>query len=407
VVTWLSVTTAGTVTNTRASASVLVPGLGPVGPQTLDSAANDSSNPATGRSLGDPIPTIGPSGSADVRIPFVNHGLPEVCTGNEIATRAAGPTGGWTTSAAVDGCVFTLDPPRAVDVAAGRVGDAAYASNASTRSSGLVVGTRVRPAGATSYMNGASVLSGPASPGLPSIRLAPLSAQRYLVVFTRGQDVVAATGRPAGAFEAPSTVASAGTGTQVAGLASSEREAVAAWRSGGQLLVAFYDDAATPTPGAPPPAATKRDTIAPVLTRLSVSPRRFAPRRSNQARVRAAAARSTRIRWRLSEPARVFLRFDRVRSGFRRGHRCVARRPRSGRIRHCSRFVRVGSFSRTAAAGITSLRFRGRIGRHVLPVGGYRLTATARDLRATPRGPSTPGSASSGAEREHIWRVPG
>ena len=39
------------------------------------------------------------------------------------------------------------------------------------------------------------------------------------------------------------------------------------------------------------------------------------------------APAGTRIRWRLSEPARVRLRVDRVRPGFRRGGRCVARRP--------------------------------------------------------------------------------
>jgi hypothetical protein len=114
-----------------------------------------------------------------------------------------------------------------------------------------------------------------------------------------------------------------------------------------------------------------RDTTAPRLTRLSVSPRRFAVRR----RTRTAA----RIRWRLSEPARVTLRVDRARRGFRRGGRCVARRPRTGRIRRCTRFARVGSFARTRQAGRATVRFNGFVkGRRLRP-GRYRLTAIPRD----------------------------
>ena len=81
-------------------------------------------------------------------------------------------------------------------------------------------------------------------------------------------------------------------------------------------------------PGSRPAiACTRRSTATrtpiptdPRLTRLSVSPKRFAVRRRSRT--------ATRIRWRLSEPARVTLRVDRARPGFRRGGRCVARRPR-------------------------------------------------------------------------------
>jgi hypothetical protein len=147
----------------------------------------------------------------------------------------------------------------------------------------------------------------------------------------------------------------------------------AAWvTTTGQVHAAIYDDSLGPGSLAPPAAS---DTVAPVLSRLSVSPRRFAARRS----ARAAVARGTRIRWRLSEPARVTLRVDRVRSGFRRGGRCVARRLQSGRIRRCARFTRVGSLVRTGQTGRTAVRFNGFVRRRALRPGPYRLTAIARD----------------------------
>jgi hypothetical protein len=82
-----------------------------------------------------------------------------------------------------------------------------------------------------------------------------------------------------------------------------------------------------------------------------VSPKRFKVRR-----------RATRIRWRLSERARVTLRVN----------RCVNRR--------CTRTKRVGSFTRTRNAGKTTLRFHGRLRGKALNAGRYRLTAIPRDM---------------------------
>ena len=48
-------------------------------------------------------------------------------------------------------------------------------------------------------------------------------------------------------------------------------------------------------------------------------------------------------------------------------------------MRRCTRFVRVGSFARTAPAGMTSLRFNGFVNRRPLRAGPYRLTAIATD----------------------------
>jgi hypothetical protein len=102
-----------------------------------------------------------------------------------------------------------------------------------------------------------------------------------------------------------------------------------------------------------------------------VSPKRFKVRR----RSRTAA----RIRWRLSERSRVTLRIDRARPGFRRGGRCVARRPRTGRIRRCTRYTRVGSFTRTRQAGRATVRFNGYMRSRALRPGRHRLTAIPRD----------------------------
>src|SRR5262249_41700653 len=133
-------------------------------------------------------------------------------------------------------------------------------------------------------------------------------------------------------------------GSQLLGLAGAPSGlGAAAWvTTTGQLHAAIYDDSLSPA--SPPPPASA-DTVRPLLSQLSVTPRRF--------------ARGTRLRWRLSEPARVTLRVDRL--------------LRHGRVAH------MGSFARTARKGTTSARFRGFLKSRKLRAGRYRLTAIAQD----------------------------
>jgi hypothetical protein len=248
-----------------------------------------------------------------------------------------------------------------VDVAAGPAGDALYVEGAKWGPVPTMrFSARLRAPGAAGYGDASTLHVG--MPG--EIRAAPLTGGRFLVLMRSGSGLQSRAGSPTSGFGDP-LVFSGTDAAQLLGLAGATSGlAVAAWvTTTGAIHAAVYDDSAEPTAG--------RDTVAPVLSRLSVSPRRFVVRR----RTRTAA----RIRWRLSEPARVTLHVDRARPGFRRGGRCVARRPRTSRIRRCTRFARVGSFTRTRQAGRATVRSNGFVNGRRLRPGRHRLTAIPRD----------------------------
>jgi hypothetical protein len=105
--------------------------------------------------------------------------------------------------------------------------------------------------------------------------------------------------------------------------------------------------------------------------------------------VRSTRTRGTKVRYRLSETARVRFRVLRAVAGRRVRGRC--RRPtriNRGRTR-CKRYRTVrGSFSHNGRAGRNRFRFSGRLARHKLRPAKYRLVATAKDTagnRSTPK----------------------
>jgi hypothetical protein len=131
-----------------------------------------------------------------------------------------------------------------------------------------------------------------------------------------------------------------------------------------------------------------RDTLAPVVSALSMTNRTFAVARGATA-ISAAAKRGTTVRYRLSEPATVTFAVSRAAKGRRSGGRC--RKP-SRRLRarpRCTRYVRAGrTLRRTSPAGRSALRFTGRIGRRALRPGRYRMAIVATDAagnRSRPR----------------------
>jgi 6-phosphogluconolactonase (cycloisomerase 2 family) len=125
--------------------------------------------------------------------------------------------------------------------------------------------------------------------------------------------------------------------------------------------------------GAGPPGPTaRRDTVRPVLSRVSVSPRKFAVAR---AAPRAAAvvkriARRTTFRYRLSEAARVRFALKR---------RAVRRRGRGCRKQRCIRFKAAGALSQRGKTGRNRKRFNGRLSGRGLRPGFYRATLRAVD----------------------------
>jgi len=97
-----------------------------------------------------------------------------------------------------------------------------------------------------------------------------------------------------------------------------------------------------PAGGQPAP-----DTVAPVITGFR--------------------RRGTRLRYSLSEPARVALRIKRARNG---------------------RYRTIATLTRRGAAGANTIRFTGRVGRRALRPGRYRAVLTATDAagnRSAPR----------------------
>jgi hypothetical protein len=88
----------------------------------------------------------------------------------------------------------------------------------------------------------------------------------------------------------------------------------------------------------------------------------------------------SRFSYRVTEPATVTLRVQRVASGRIEAGRCSAPSIQNQGQPTCRRHVPLsGSIVRSARSGDNSLRFNGRIAGQKLAPGGYRIVARARD----------------------------
>ena len=112
------------------------------------------------------------------------------------------------------------------------------------------------------------------------------------------------------------------------------------------------------------------------LTKLSVKPGTFAAATPRAKRHHAPLG--TTIRYTLSAKATVTLTFLRRSVGKRSRGRCVPTRHAPSRNSRCYLYTRVASFTHTSNSGAARLAFSGVINTHALPLGTYRLTATAR-----------------------------
>jgi hypothetical protein len=130
-------------------------------------------------------------------------------------------------------------------------------------------------------------------------------------------------------------------------------QAVSVVRADLERIAAGAPDQVSEGDAVGPGGSSSADVVAPVISGLRVAPTRV---RLGPALARLVA-RGGQIRFRLSEPARVTLRFDSARSGRRGG------------------VLTVG-----AHAGLNTVRFAGRLTprRSLLP-GAYRLTLLAKD----------------------------
>jgi PKD repeat protein len=127
-----------------------------------------------------------------------------------------------------------------------------------------------------------------------------------------------------------------------------------------------------------PPLVVK-DTVAPALSKVSLSPPTFAVARGSTA-VSAKRHRGTSIRFTLSEAAKVVATFERRATGVRSGKRCVAKSPTHRQGKACTRYVRAGTLTRRSEpAGADAIAFTGRLGKHRLAGGRYRMRLRATD----------------------------
>ena len=139
------------------------------------------------------------------------------------------------------------------------------------------------------------------------------------------------------------------------------------------------------TPGGPaaakttPPVALPHRAVRPVLSKLSLSAKRFRLAAGKTASAaKKATPKGTRIRFTLSAPATVALRFERRSSGRRVGKACLAATAKRAKRKRCTRYLTRFTLLRTVKqAGAVSVAFTGRMGKRRLSPGRYRVVLTA------------------------------
>ncbi len=119
--------------------------------------------------------------------------------------------------------------------------------------------------------------------------------------------------------------------------------------------------------------------VAPVLGSLTVTPSSFAAARSGASVARKRRTGAT-VSYTDSEPATTTFTVLASHAGVEQRGRCVkpSRRNHGGRVRRCTRYTTIGSFSHLDVTGSNRLHFTGRVNNRSLSPGRYRLTATPR-----------------------------
>jgi hypothetical protein len=180
-------------------------------------------------------------------------------------------------------------------------------------------------------------------------------------------------------------VTSAGTGvntvTQTAtGLAPSTGYSWNAFGTDGSRTTSSSPAQAFTTLAAPPPPAAVQ------VTALSVRNKVFRAAASGPtaklARKKKARPIGTPGSFTLSGAGTAHFTIASLLKGFRKGARCVAKKP-SKKARRCTRVVKAGAFGLTATSGPHAFVLSGRAGGHKLAPGRYRLSAIGDPGTAT------------------------
>lgn len=133
--------------------------------------------------------------------------------------------------------------------------------------------------------------------------------------------------------------------------------------------------------GSGPGPAGVADTLAPGLTALSLTNRRFVV--GSEATATIAGRRTpkgTVFRFRLSEPATAALTIERRLPGRKVGRKCRAPSRKLRKRKKCTRAKRAGVLTRRdLPAGAAAVPFSGRIGKKKLAPGSYQVKVVATD----------------------------
>jgi subtilisin family serine protease len=136
------------------------------------------------------------------------------------------------------------------------------------------------------------------------------------------------------------------------------------------------------------PVTAPRDTRAPRISGLLVTPSVFLPLRAGATISRTR--RGASLRFRVDERSSVRVRVRARRAGRRSGRRCVKPTRANRRARACFRYVVVGTAAVSGkVTGRVTRRFSGRVRRRALKAGAYRLEVTAIDAALNSSRPAT------------------
>jgi hypothetical protein len=116
---------------------------------------------------------------------------------------------------------------------------------------------------------------------------------------------------------------------------------------------------------------------APALRRLRLSPSSF-PAAPAGGSIAAKRKTGTNISYTATQAGKTTFKVLRPAAGRRQGKSCRKPSARNRRGRKCTRLVVLGKFSHKDKAGKNKLHFTGRVHRHALALGKYRLRATPR-----------------------------
>jgi hypothetical protein len=119
-----------------------------------------------------------------------------------------------------------------------------------------------------------------------------------------------------------------------------------------------------------PMAIEIKDTRPPVVSKLKLTRKRFAV---------SGKKRGTSLSFSLSEAATVKIAVQRRRAGRRKGARCVAPTKKLRKAKTCTRYVTLGTLTKSGRAGTNKVTFTGRLNGKALPRGTYRFSLTATD----------------------------